>query len=90
MIREGIIRSTFVLFPCFIFFKSGHHRYKYIVFDEGMLVQVFLEETYMVQDIVPEYGIAGFRKIFHHDVLQVAELLVDVAVVLLELKKTCR
>ena len=50
-----------------------------------MLAEILLKVAYMVHNIVPQHCIAHLRKVFHHYVLQVAELLVDIAVVLLEL-----
>ena len=56
-----------------------------------MLEQIFSETVYPIQHLIAEDSIAGVRKILHHDILEVIERFIYIAVVLLELlyRVTC-
>ena len=50
-----------------------------------MLEQVFLKSVYPVKHLIAEHRITCLRKVFQHDVLQIVQSLVNVAVIFLEL-----
>ena len=49
-----------------------------------MLEQVFSQTVYPVQNLIAQNSIAGVRKILHHDILEIIEGLVYIAVVFLD------